>query len=39
MSVDLVADMDADYISSNLEVSEERAQDILARAKANAASA
>jgi N utilization substance protein A len=39
MSVDLVADMDVDYISSNLEVSEERAQDILTRAKANAASA
>ena len=39
MSVDLVADMDIDYISTNLEVSEERAQDILTRAKANAASA
>jgi N utilization substance protein A len=39
MSVDLVADMDVDYISANLEVSEERAQDILTRAKANAASA
>jgi N utilization substance protein A len=39
MSVDLVADMDVDYISTNLEVSEERAQDILTRAKANAASA
>jgi hypothetical protein len=38
MSVDLVADMDVDYISTNLEVSEERAQDILTRAKANAAS-
>lgn len=39
MSAEMVADMDADYIAENLEVSEERAQDILARAKANAASA
>jgi N utilization substance protein A len=39
MSAEMVADMDADYIAENLEVSEERALDILARAKANAASA
>jgi N utilization substance protein A len=39
MSADMVADMDADYIAENLEVSEERALDIIARAKANAASA
>jgi N utilization substance protein A len=39
MSADMVADMDADYIAENLEVSEERAIDIIARAKANAASA
>ena len=39
MSVDLVADMDVDYISQAIGVPEERAEDILSRAKANAASA
>ncbi len=39
MSSEMVADMDADYIAENLEVSEERALDIIARAKANGASA
>jgi N utilization substance protein A len=39
MSSDIVAEMPVDYIAANLEVSEERALDILARAKANAASA
>ncbi|WP_035612819.1 transcription termination factor NusA [Haloferula sp. BvORR071] len=38
-SPDMVADMDADYIMDELGVPEERALDIIARAKANAASA
>ena len=39
MSSEIVAEMPVDYIAANLEVSEERANDILARAKAHAASA
>ena len=39
MSTEIVAEMPVDYIAANLEVSEERANDILARAKAHAASA
>ena len=39
MSSEIVAEMPADYIAANLEVSEERALDILARAKAHSASA
>ncbi len=39
MTSEIVAEMPADYIAANLEISEERAQDILARAKANGASA
>ncbi|MCW1916259.1 transcription termination factor NusA [Luteolibacter sp. GHJ8] len=38
-STDMVADMDAEYIMEELGVSEERALDILARARGNAASA
>lgn len=36
MSSEIVAEMPVDYIAANLEVSEERANDILARAKAHA---
>lgn len=39
MSLEMVVEMPADYIAENLGVSEERALDIIARAKANAASA
>ena len=39
MSSEIVAEMPVDYIAANLEVSEERPHDLLARAKAHAASA
>ncbi|WP_193211254.1 transcription termination factor NusA [Luteolibacter marinus] len=39
MSSEIVAEMPVEYIASNLEVSEERALDILARAKGDAPSA
>ena len=39
MSSEIVAEMPVDYIAANLEVSEERALDILARAKGDAPSA
>jgi hypothetical protein len=39
MSAEIVAEMPVDYIAANLEITEERAQDILDRAKQHSASA